>query len=54
MSCKRLVGDALDHFVREEVEKQVACKLKDVTETEEKRPVPPSEGNDLLKENKTM
>lgn len=45
VSCKRLVGDALDHLVREEVEKQVASKLKDVTETEEKRPVPPSEGS---------
>lgn len=54
VSCKRLVGDALDHFVREEVEKQVACKLKDVTEIEGKRPVPPSEGNVLLEENNTM
>lgn len=55
VSCKRLVGDSLDHLVQEEVGKQVACKLKDVTEIEEKkRPVPPSEGNVLLKENKTM
>lgn len=54
VSCKRLVGDALNHLVQEEVEKQVACKLKDVTETEEKRPVPPSEGNVLLNENKAM
>ena len=43
MSCKRLIGDALEQLVEDEVEKQVASNMKDIRETET-RPLPPSEG----------
>ena len=43
MSCKRLIGDALDQLVKDEVEKQVASNMKDIRETET-RPVIPSQG----------
>ena len=43
MSCRRLIGDALEQLVADEVQKQAA---NDVTESQETapRPVPPNEG----------
>ena len=43
-SCKRLVGDTLDSLVEQKVEEQFANRMKDLQETAEIRPLPPSEG----------
>lgn len=43
ISCKRLLGDALEELVAKEVETQVANSEAERRETET-RPVPPSEG----------
>ncbi|XP_068725664.1 uncharacterized protein [Montipora capricornis] len=51
-SCKRLVGDTLDSLVEQKVEEQFANRMKDLQETAEIRPLPPSEG-ELVNEVKT-